>query len=79
MQADQKKTVVKHHVSSVQSSYIGTKEASLFLGYSSNYLYNLVNRGQIQFYKAGGRKKGTLKFLKSDLIQFMEGRINGSR
>lgn len=46
---------------------IGLKEAAELLGYKPSYIYYLVHYKKIPF-----RKSGKLRFLKSELIEFMK-------
>jgi len=59
-----------------ENRLLNSKQTALYLGYKVSYLYNLVHRGELRPYKAGGKAKGSLRFLKSDLDKYL-GRPNG--
>lgn len=49
------------------NEFVGVREAARYLGYSVNYLYNLVSKGEVKVYKCGNKRNGKLRFLKRDL------------
>ena len=47
---------IKSLITISNAEYIGIDEASKHLGLSKNYLYSLVHKGKIPFYKPNGKK-----------------------
>lgn len=54
---------------------LNSREASQYLGFKLGYVYNLVHKGELKPYKCGNKSKGSLRFLKSDLNDYL-GRPN---
>ena len=50
---------------------LNSKQAAEYLGFKIGYIYNLVHRGELSPYKCGKKTKGSLRFLKSDLDEFL--------
>lgn len=50
---------------------LNTNQVSEYLGYKRSYIYNLVHKGMLKPYKCGNRSKGALRFLISDLDNFL--------
>lgn len=50
---------------------LNSKQAAEYLGYKQSYIYNLVYGGVLKPYKCGKKAKGSLRFLKSDLDNFL--------
>ena len=47
---------IKSLITVSNAEYIGIDEASKHLGLSKNYIYSLVHKGKIPFYKPNGKK-----------------------
>lgn len=50
---------------------LNSKQVAHYLGYKQSYIYNLVYSGVLKPYKCGNKHKGSLRFLKSDLDDFL--------
>lgn len=50
---------------------LNSKQAAEYLGFKVSYIYNLVYRGVLKPYKCGNRSKGSLRFLKADLDEYL--------
>jgi len=50
---------------------LNSKQTSEYLGFKIGYIYNLVYSGVLNPYKCGNKSKGSLRFLKSDLDNFL--------
>ncbi|MGI4991971.1 helix-turn-helix domain-containing protein [Halobacteriovorax sp. GFR7] len=51
--------------------FLTIKEASEMLGLKINYIYNLVNSGELKAYRCGNKPGGALRFILEDLYTFM--------
>ncbi|MGE4131601.1 MAG: helix-turn-helix domain-containing protein [Bdellovibrionales bacterium] len=58
----------------VGQKLLTAEEASQFLKISIQTLYNLKHKGLLRGYNMGGKKKGKLFFLESDLLAFVMGK-----
>lgn len=50
---------------------LNSRQAAEYLGFKISYIYNLVHKGALSPYKCGKKTKGSLRFLKSDLDEFL--------
>lgn len=50
---------------------LNSTQAAEYLGYKRSYIYNLVYNGLLKNYKCGNGSKGSLRFLKSDLDEYI--------
>lgn len=50
---------------------LNTDEAAQYLGYKKSYIYNLVHQGKLKARKCGRGLRGGLRFVKSDLDDYL--------
>lgn len=51
-----------------EETFLTVAQASLFLGYAKSYIYKMIMRREIAYYKIGSR---AVRFAKSDLVAYL--------
>ncbi len=70
-------TEIKSLLNVTSAEFIGIEEASKHLGLSKTYLYSLVHKGKLTFYKPNGKK---IYFNKLELNEWIaKSRVKSSR
>jgi excisionase family DNA binding protein len=70
-------TEIRSLINVTQAEFIGIDEASKHLGLSKTYIYSLVQKGKLPFYKPNGKK---IYFNKLELNEWIsKSRVKSSR